>query len=141
MPWSSEPGGGFTTGTPWLPMGPASWGLDVAAEGKDPESSLSLYQHLIHLRRQSPALIEGDYRSVPVNDENVFMFVRETEKQRFLIVLNFSKLKQSVDLRGQAGKWVAGTHLVQGDGEPAGPGELALAPYEGRVYEMIQGEA
>lgn len=141
LPWSSETGGGFTAGTPWLPLGPTSWGLDVSSEQKDPESSLSFYQHLIHLRLQSPALTEGDYRSMKVNNEQVYVFLRETEKQRFMIVLNYSNKKEMVTLHGQAGKWVAGTHLTHGDGEPVGPGELELAPYEGRVYEMMQGGA
>ena len=141
MPWTSEPGGGFTDGTPWLPLAPAAWGLNVEAELKDPESSLLFYQHMIHLRAQSPALAEGDYRSVKLDNDEVYAFVRETEQQRYMVILNFSKAQSKVKLTGRIGKWVAGTHSTQGSGEPPKAGELALAPYEGRVYEILRGDA
>jgi alpha-glucosidase len=48
MQW--EPGGGFTTGTPWLSeVDPQE--RNVAAQRDDPNSLLSLYRRLIELRR------------------------------------------------------------------------------------------
>ena len=137
MPWTGENGAGFTTGKPWLPIGPtAASGLNVRSEQRDSQSSLHLYQHLIHLRAQSPSLIEGDYRSIETGNGYVYGYVRETERQRFLVLLNFdSKLALAV-LRGRVGRWVAGTHLVEGDGRMAEAGELELEAYEGRVYEL-----
>jgi alpha-glucosidase len=51
MQWDSTPGGGFTTGRPWLPL------LDpqernVAAQAFDPGSTLSFWKQLIALRRE-----------------------------------------------------------------------------------------
>ncbi len=140
MPWNSENGGGFTDATPWLPMGSASASLNVESERRDPESSLNLYQHLIHLRAESPALIEGDYRSVDLGNGYVYGYVRETERQKFLVMLNFDFNPATVTLRGQVGKWVAGTHKVEGDGLSGVAGELELGSYEGRVYELMQGD-
>ncbi|HVQ43536.1 MAG TPA: alpha-amylase family glycosyl hydrolase [Candidatus Saccharimonadia bacterium] len=139
LPWNNETGGGFTTGTPWLPLGPASSKLNVATEERDPDSSLNLYRHLIHLRAQSPALVEGDYRSIETGNERVYAFVRETEQQRFLVMLNFDAQPATAMLHGRVGAWVAGTVVVEGDGQPGHAGELALEPYEGRVYELIRG--
>jgi hypothetical protein len=84
-------------------------------------------------------LTEGDYRSISTDNDQVYAFIRETERQRFMVVLNFAKTTAKVTLAGGGGKWIAGTHLTQGDGEPAA-GELALKPYEGRVYEVLQGD-
>ncbi|GAC1372225.1 MAG: alpha-amylase family glycosyl hydrolase [Candidatus Saccharimonadales bacterium] len=141
MPWNGSVGGGFTTGTPWLPLGPTYTGLNVAAEKKDPESSLCFYQHLIHLRAQSPALIEGDYRSVKVGNDDVYAYIRETEQQRLLMVLNFSKTARKITAPAKAGRWVAGTHLTHGDGQEPPSGELELSGYEGRIYELTKGDA
>ena len=140
MPWTGENGGGFTKVAPWLPLGSASANLNVESERRDPLSSLNLYQHLIHLRAQSPALIEGDYRSVDLGNGYVYAYIRETERQRFLVMLNFDFNPVTVTLRGLVGKWVAGTHLVEGDGKSGVAGELQLGAYEGRVYELMLGE-
>lgn len=140
LPWNGDNGAGFTTGVPWLPIGPAAANVNVEAEERDPLSFLSLYRHLIHIRALSPALIEGDYRSLDMGSGYVYGFIRENERQRFLVMLNFDSKPAMAHLRGKVGKWVAGTHLVEGDGLAVNPGPLELEPYEGRVYELIQGE-
>jgi alpha-glucosidase len=51
IPWTTEePGCGFTTGEPWLPM-PAGWGAhSVEAERRDPGSMLALVRNAIAAR-------------------------------------------------------------------------------------------
>lgn len=50
MQWSAEPGGGFTSGEPWLP--PVDPGArNVAAAERDEGSLLALFRRLIELRR------------------------------------------------------------------------------------------
>jgi alpha-glucosidase len=50
MQWTADPAGGFTTGTPWLPLvEPAV--TNVEAQRDDPRSMLSLVRELIALRR------------------------------------------------------------------------------------------
>ena len=54
MPWTAEPGGGFTTAaaTPWLPFGDLA-AHNVAAQREDPGSTLHLVRDLIALRSAS----------------------------------------------------------------------------------------
>ncbi|MET0578201.1 MAG: alpha-amylase family glycosyl hydrolase [Ilumatobacteraceae bacterium] len=62
IPWSGdEPPFGFGPGgTPWLPQ-PAEWAaLTVAREEQDATSMLSLYRDALALRRDHPALGDGD---------------------------------------------------------------------------------
>ncbi|MFG2402193.1 glycoside hydrolase family 13 protein [Streptomyces lydicus] len=65
IPWSGHSAPyGFSpedaTGAPWLPQ-PAQWkDLSVAAQTGDPASMLELYRSALHLRRDHPALGEGD---------------------------------------------------------------------------------
>jgi alpha-glucosidase len=59
LPWTSQrPGHGFTTGTPWLPIGPQAAARNVAAE----PGTLQLYRHALALRRelrdQLPRVVE-----------------------------------------------------------------------------------
>jgi glycosidase len=58
MQWDGSPGGGFTTGTPWLPLvDPAA--RSVAGQRDDPGALLHLYRELIALRRSLPARFES----------------------------------------------------------------------------------
>ncbi len=62
MPWTPE--GGFTTGTPWLPLGPDVATRNVAVQKADPHSVWNTYRKLLALRRepafQQPlTLLEG----------------------------------------------------------------------------------
>jgi alpha-glucosidase len=56
LPWTAEPGAGFTTGVPWLPIGDPPRD-SVGAQREDPGSVLNLARDLIALR---PRL--GPYR-------------------------------------------------------------------------------
>ena len=59
MPWRDEPLGGFTTGTPWLPLSPANTARAVAVQEGDPASQLALTRQVLALRRSTPALRAG----------------------------------------------------------------------------------
>jgi alpha-glucosidase len=50
MQWEPEDAGGFTAGTPWLPLADPHQ-RNVADQARDPASILSLYRDLISLRR------------------------------------------------------------------------------------------
>ena len=87
MQWSSAPGAGFTTGTPWLPLGIDYTDQNVEQQRADPTSMLSLYRRLIALRRTEPALSVGTYTPA-VADGDLLAYIREAQGKRFLIVLN-----------------------------------------------------
>src|SRR5205807_7457259 len=54
MRWDASAAGGFTTGTPWLPLCPPQF--NVADQADDPDSTLSFYRRLIAVRRREAAL-------------------------------------------------------------------------------------
>ena len=90
MQWDGGPGAGFTTGDPWLPVGADAERVNVAAQREDPGSMLSLYRRLIWYRKSSPVLLRGSYRSVGSVADGVFGYVREADRQRLLVALNFT---------------------------------------------------
>ncbi|WP_232662331.1 alpha-amylase family glycosyl hydrolase [Pseudonocardia sp. TRM90224] len=60
IPWDGgQPGYGFTTGVPWLPMPPEYGALTAAAQLEDTASTLSLYRRAIELRRNHPGFKGG----------------------------------------------------------------------------------
>ncbi len=96
MQWNDSANAGFSTADPWLPV-PASFKThNVEAELKDPDSILQFYRHVLTLRREDPALREGEY--IPLNEDqpSVVSYLRRYKNQAVLVVLNMSGTNQKV---------------------------------------------
>ena len=87
MQWDATPTGGFTTGTPWLPLVDPGH-RNVAAHLGDPASLLNLYRKLIAARRSSAALGRGTHRSFFGVAPDVLVWLREAQGERVLCLLN-----------------------------------------------------
>jgi len=99
MQWNGEPAAGFTTGEPWLPLGPEAEQRNVAAQEKDPDSLLHFYRKMIWLRKELPALLAGSYRSVVDGvPGDCYLYLRDSEEQKLLVALNFSARRRELDL-------------------------------------------
>ena len=130
MPWTDEPGAGFTTPTaePWLPFGELA-GVNVAAQRADPGSPLNLTRDLIALRRAEADLRTGAYAEVAV-DEGLWAYRRGDS---MLVALN---LGAGAARLAAAGTIAIGTRR-QRDGE-AITGSLMLAAGEGAVLRLAR---
>jgi alpha-glucosidase len=102
MQWSAQKNGGFSDASqPWLPVGDYD-AVNVERQSADPRSLLSLYRRLIRLRRATPALVDGSYRTVANAPEDCLVFIREQADQRVLVAVNFSEAEQRVSaVRGK----------------------------------------
>ncbi len=100
MQWSNNPNAGFSPAKvqTWLPVNPEyARGINVRDEEHNPASLLNYYKLLLKVRKQTPALIEGEY--IPLNNtsKDYFAFLRKTDKQTVLVVLNFSETPVELD--------------------------------------------
>jgi alpha-glucosidase len=101
LQWSSKPNAGFSPSDveTWLPIHPNYRnGINVRDQEHNPSSLLNYYQHLLQVRRDSPALITGEY--IPLNNtaREYLAFVRKSEEQSVLVILNFSEKRLDLDL-------------------------------------------
>jgi alpha-glucosidase len=87
MLWDASPSAGFTTGSPWLPLGDNHAAINVESLKRDQTSILHLYRRLINLRRTCPTLVDGKLQFV-MADQRLLSFQRVGEKERFLVLLN-----------------------------------------------------
>ncbi len=90
MPWQDDvPALGFSTGKPWLPIGPGHAALAVSRQEADPASMLTLTRRLIALRKISDALLLGAMRFVEVS-QAVLAFERSVDGEAVLCAFNLS---------------------------------------------------
>ena len=135
MQWDlSAPGGGFTRGTPWLPLPPD--GVDVATQADIPDSLLSLHRRLLELRRTHPALSADSGYEELAAPPDVYAYRRGSGEDALVVVLNFADEPRTAAL-GDDGDPPSGRVVLDSrTAAPGGPvdlGAVDLLPNQGLV--------
>ena len=133
LPWAGTANGGFTSGKPWLPLGPENGRINVAGEAGDPRSMLSLYRGLLALRRREEALVTGQWAPVAAG-EQALAYERRHGGRALLVALNMSGKPGELAIAGPAVVLLS-THLDRAGREGA-TDILSLRPDEGVIVEQ-----
>ncbi|MEJ7748243.1 MAG: alpha-amylase family glycosyl hydrolase [Candidatus Limnocylindrales bacterium] len=141
MPWTSGPGAGFTTGRPWLRLGPDHEKRNVAVQATQPDSVLACYRRLLRARRELASLQDGALSLVVSDDPGVLAFRRLGSGPEVLVVVAFGAggARVPIEPPGQGGTWrvVVGSRadvpVMPNPGEP-----LVLRPYEACVAVAVE---
>ena len=141
MQWDSTAGAGFSSTHAeklWLPLAPDFDRINVERERFDPHSVLNLYRKLLQVRKDTPALNAGTYRSLDGFPDDSFVFIRQSGDQKVLVVLNSSSepLPCCVTLPGKGR--VAVSSGLNREGEQVTLDNLVVAGKEGLIIVMDQ---
>ena len=90
MQWSGELNSGFSTATPWEPLGPAWYDYNVAEETGDPDSLLSHYRNLIRIRNEHAALRVGALSVVDATNPGLYSILRVSQNEAVLVLVNIT---------------------------------------------------
>jgi glycosidase len=143
MQWSSQPNAGFSPSDvqTWLPVNPDyKRGINVRDQEHNPSSLLNYYRLLLKVRKQNPALIVGEYLPVHTSAEPYFAFLRKSEEQTDLVVLNFSGRSLDLDftdvdeIRERKLRILFSSAQRQLTTKP--PRGLTMSPYEVLIAEV-----
>ncbi|CEL10316.1 Putative Alpha-glucosidase (Fragment) [Aspergillus calidoustus] len=146
--WTGGKYGGFCNGfgkseeevkKPWMEPHPLAKEINVASQLDDPNSVLAHWKKMLAFRREyKDLLVYGDFRDIRPDDEDLFMFVKESSDTfKALVVLNFTTKEQSwtkpsaEELGLREGSEVKLDMITSTHGEEE---TEALAALEGRVY-------
>ncbi len=102
--WSESENAGFTTGRPWLKVNENYKVINANAQIEDEESVFNFYKKLINLRKSEEfkdAIVYGEF--VPTFEEydNLFAFYRQGESKKLMILANYQKEEQIIELDKQ----------------------------------------
>ena len=101
MQWSSEPNGGFTSGTPWFALNPNYKEINVAEQQGREDSVLNYYKKLIAFRKSDAYRETFTYgTSTPAYESKpgVMAYIRELGNQKILVAGNYGKDACTLDL-------------------------------------------
>ena len=129
--WSDAPNAGFTEAEkPWFYVNDNYREVNVAAQEQDPDSLLNFYREAIRLRKRLPCVRHGHYREYDAQCETRYVYSRQWQGQKLLVVCAFSDQPQpftppeGFDLK--AATLALSSHK--------GTDPETLLPYESRVY-------
>lgn len=133
MVWQSDnQQGGFSTGTPWLPVDAGHLARAASAQEADPASLLHFYRKALAFRARHPALRVGaqaDMRS----ENGVLSFRRSTRDETLWVAVNLSDSPASI--AAPAGTWRAlGDELDTARPDGAA---LVLQPWQAAVWQSV----
>jgi len=128
--WSDALNGGFSTAQPWIGVNENYTWLNVMAQEQDPDSILNFYRKAIALRKSLPVVRYGSYTEHQKASKDLYIYSRETENQKLLVVCSFSKDKTV--FKSPKGFDLSRAKLVLQN--YSDPRKAVLMPYECRVY-------
>jgi alpha-glucosidase len=136
LPWAAGRGAGFTSGRPWLRLGPDRATRNVAAQQTDTASVLGCYRRLLTARRALPSLQDGSIELIATGDSTVLSFRRRGSGPEVLVMVAFeargARVRVPAPRAGGVWRPVVGSGLdLPGRLEPRSTHELG--PYEGLV--------
>ena len=129
MQWDDTKNAGFTSGTPWIKVNPNYSEINAKSQMDDPDSIFSCYQKLIQLRKEYPVFVDGEYRLLLEEDENIFAYERTLGDQTLVVVCNFFGETIDMPLMDKC----KDMQVLLGNYAEIDNPEV-LRPYEARIY-------
>jgi len=88
--WTDGKYAGFSTAKPWFYINENYKEVNVAAQNGDPDSLLNFYRRLVDFKKGCPAAIWGDYKEYMEKSREFYVYSREYEGARILVICSFS---------------------------------------------------
>lgn len=133
MQWNAGKEAGFTQGSPWCPVNPNYFTINVEEALADENSIFYYYQRLIRLRKQEDILVHGIYELILPDDKIIYAYTRTLNGKVWLIVCNFYGSKASFSYNG-SGRVILSNY---DNPEVQKLDCVTLRPYESVIYELI----
>lgn len=133
--WDGTEHAGFTTGTPWMKVNPTYREINLENDRKRPDSIFAYYQALIRLRREHPAVLDGDLQFYLEDHPQMLVYSRSCREETLLVVVNDSGETVPVELPKAITSHGWDRILTnRPDTVPSVDGRQTWLPWEAEVY-------
>ena len=142
MQWNSEADAGFSSSgvKTWLPIPPSYKTVNVVAEEHEPDSLLHWYQQMIHLKKDDPALHQGEEIMLNTSDDHVLSWLRKAPNGEAVVVAcNLTDQPQTVNLALSA-QGIRSSHFKTLIKTPSAPDPSALDSVQLSPYGVYIGQ-
>lgn len=136
MQWNDEENSGFSTGTPWIPVGKSYKEVNAEKSVKDNNSIFNHYKKLIELRKEYEVISKGNIKMILEDHNKVMAYVRKYEDKELLVLNNFYAETTKVNIASDiVSKFIDSKILISNyvDSEKLSD-EITLRPYESIAY-------
>jgi alpha-glucosidase len=140
--WDRTPNAGFSPEEirTWLPVNPNfALGVNVADQINNPGSMLNFYKDMLCIRKETPALLSGDYQPLHETSNDYLAFLRRSDSppQTCLVVLNLSDQAHQIqfDVLASTARCIFSTH--KSTNESLLLNDLEITPFEILIAELI----
>lgn len=127
--WNGEKYGGFSTVKPWIPIYSKYKEINLEKDKNSEKSIFAFYKKLLAFRKSSPTVLYGDYREITGENKSCYIYERNYEDEKLVIVCNFEK-ENTIRLSYPNGE------LLLSNYSPSRPLNGAYAPYELAVFRI-----
>lgn len=124
--WDDSEFGGFSTAKPWIALHSEYKNVNLKADLASEKSVFKFYKALLKLRKDSKALIYGDFNEISDENNNYFAFTREFEDEKVLVICNFED-ENTIDFSGE---------LLLSNYADANASGNKFRKYEVRIYKI-----
>ncbi|MGL4372684.1 MAG: alpha,alpha-phosphotrehalase, partial [Turicibacter sp.] len=134
MQWHSGEQGGFTSGTPWIPLGKYYQTVNAQTALADEDSIFYHYKKLISLRKSHPVISHGTIEMILHDHSQVFSYVREHENNRLIVLNNYYDQSTTVNMPQTLINPKASVLISNYVDSAPLQEEIVLRPYESVAY-------
>lgn len=136
MQWNGKENSGFTTGTPWIPIGRSYKEVNAEKAIKDSNSVFNHYKKLIELRKEYYVISKGNIKMILEDHTKVMAYVRKYENKVLVVLNNFYGEITSVNIPNDILKECRNSKILLSNYSNSGKlgEEIVLRPYESIAY-------
>ena len=127
--WDDTDNAGFSSSKPWFYVNENYKEVNVKEQENDKDSILNFYRKAVTLRKELKVVKEGNYKEYNKLSSRVYMYSREDENQRLLVICSFSEKEIKLNIPSNFDLSKSTLILNNYDND-----SLVLKPYETRVY-------
>ena len=127
--WDDSEHAGFSKHEPWFYVNENFKEVNVQEQENNPNSTLNFYRKAVKLRKELEVVKNGDYVEYNKSSSKVYMYSRENDQQKLLIICSYHKKDVKLNVPSKFDLSKAELILTNYNNETN-----VLKPFECRVY-------